>query len=166
MRELEDALIAEEGALHAAASVLAELDAALALASVAGDFGFVRPEVSKQSLTLPQSCSLTHGTGPRGNCLLTSGKSHTNHDMHPLPRSRSVPLGFCKGFILNNALNGVQRSILSRARKSFVPSQVTHGGNRHRLTALAVLSRRISPPLEMFLMRFCPVSYSRWWRIT
>ncbi|CAM9849725.1 unnamed protein product [Ectocarpus fasciculatus] len=52
MRELEDALIAEEGALHAAASVLAELDAALALASVAGDFGFVRPEVVEDNVIM------------------------------------------------------------------------------------------------------------------
>ncbi len=45
MRELEEALLEEEGSLHAAAAALAELDAALALASVASDFGFVRPEV-------------------------------------------------------------------------------------------------------------------------
>lgn len=49
MRELEDGLIEEEGALHAAAAALAELDAALALASVAADFGFVRPEVTVTS---------------------------------------------------------------------------------------------------------------------
>jgi len=45
MRELEEALLEEEGSLHAAGAALAELDAALALASVASDFGFVRPEV-------------------------------------------------------------------------------------------------------------------------
>lgn len=45
MRELEEALLEEEGSLHMAAAALAELDAALALAAVAGDFGFVRPEV-------------------------------------------------------------------------------------------------------------------------
>lgn len=45
MRELEEALLEEEGSLHAAGAALAELDAALALAAVASDFGFVRPEV-------------------------------------------------------------------------------------------------------------------------
>ncbi|CAM9788464.1 unnamed protein product, partial [Hapterophycus canaliculatus] len=52
MRELEDALIEEEGALHAAAAALAELDASLALASVATDFGFVRPEVVEDNVIM------------------------------------------------------------------------------------------------------------------
>lgn len=47
MRELEEALLEEEGSFHAAAAALAELDAALALAAVAADFGFVRPEVRR-----------------------------------------------------------------------------------------------------------------------
>lgn len=49
MRELEEALLEEEGSLHEAAAALAELDAALALAAVAADFGFVRPEVRKKN---------------------------------------------------------------------------------------------------------------------
>ncbi|CAM9207864.1 unnamed protein product [Scytosiphon promiscuus] len=52
MRELEEALIEEEGAVHAAAAVLAELDASLALASVATDFGFVRPEVVEDNVIM------------------------------------------------------------------------------------------------------------------
>lgn len=58
MRELEEALLEEEGAFHTAAAALAELDAALALAAVAADFGFVRPEVreggKKETLCLPR----------------------------------------------------------------------------------------------------------------
>ncbi|CAM9117808.1 unnamed protein product [Pylaiella littoralis] len=52
MRELEEALLEEEGTLHAAAVALAELDAALALASVAADFGFVRPEVVEDNVIM------------------------------------------------------------------------------------------------------------------
>eukprot|EP00904_Undaria_pinnatifida_P009103 jgi/Undpi1/5322/HiC_scaffold_2.g00603.m1 len=46
MRELEEALLEQEVVLHAAAASMAELDAAMSLASVAADFGFVRPEPS------------------------------------------------------------------------------------------------------------------------
>lgn len=46
MRELEEALLEQEASLHAAAAVTADLDAAMSLASVASDFGFVRPEVN------------------------------------------------------------------------------------------------------------------------
>lgn len=45
MRALEEALLEQEMTLHAAAAATAELDAAMSLASVASDFGFVRPEV-------------------------------------------------------------------------------------------------------------------------
>lgn len=48
MRELEEALLEQEVVLHAAAASMAELDAAMSLASVASDFGFVRPEVRRQ----------------------------------------------------------------------------------------------------------------------
>eukprot|EP00752_Nemacystus_decipiens_P013400 g11865.t1 len=52
MRELEEALLEEEGSFHTAAAALAELDAALALAAVAGDFGFVRPEVVEDNVIM------------------------------------------------------------------------------------------------------------------
>eukprot|EP00903_Cladosiphon_okamuranus_P011998 g11267.t1 len=52
MRELEEALLEEEGAFHTAAAALAELDAALALAAVAADFGFVRPEVVEDNVIM------------------------------------------------------------------------------------------------------------------
>lgn len=45
LRELEEALLEQEAPLHAAAVAMAELDATMSLASVAADFGFVRPEV-------------------------------------------------------------------------------------------------------------------------
>ena len=48
MRALEEALLEQEAVLHAAAAATAELDAAMSLASVASDFGFVRPEVQRQ----------------------------------------------------------------------------------------------------------------------
>ena len=56
MRELEEALLEQEVILHAAATSMAELDAAMSLASVASDFGFVRPEVclNRQTYLMPQ----------------------------------------------------------------------------------------------------------------
>lgn len=51
MRELEEALLEQEASLHAAAAATADLDAAMSLASVASDFGFVRPEVRSFRVT-------------------------------------------------------------------------------------------------------------------
>lgn len=68
MRELEDALIEEEGALHAAAAALAELDASLALASVATDFGFVRPEVRKTQARALPPCAFDFHAGEGDRC--------------------------------------------------------------------------------------------------
>ncbi|CAM9138091.1 unnamed protein product, partial [Laminaria digitata] len=52
MRELEEALLEQEVVLHAAAASMAELDAAMSLASVASDFGFVRPVVVEDNVIM------------------------------------------------------------------------------------------------------------------
>ncbi|CAM9713453.1 unnamed protein product, partial [Choristocarpus tenellus] len=50
IRHLEETVLEREGALHHAAAAMGELDATLALASVATDFGFVRPQVVEQNV--------------------------------------------------------------------------------------------------------------------
>lgn len=45
VRALEEALLEQEASLQAAARATGELDAALSLAAVATDFGFIRPQV-------------------------------------------------------------------------------------------------------------------------
>ncbi|CAM9928524.1 unnamed protein product [Ascophyllum nodosum] len=45
-------LLEQEAVLHAAAAATAELDAAMSLASVASDFGFVRPEVVQDNVII------------------------------------------------------------------------------------------------------------------
>lgn len=50
MRALEEALLEQEACLQAAAKATAEMDAALSLATVAADFGFIRPQVLPQTI--------------------------------------------------------------------------------------------------------------------
>lgn len=100
MRGLEEALLEEEGTLHAAAAALAELDAALALASVAADFGFVRPEVKISYFVFPPPLPLNVARNELVPTMAVKMKIRRRHARHSstVERLSGSPMEFPLGF--------------------------------------------------------------------
>lgn len=75
IRGLEEAILEREASLHAAAKATSDLDAAMSLASVAADFGFVRPEASRPSCLV--LCCVSRLSRNQSKAIVASVRRHS-----------------------------------------------------------------------------------------